>query len=57
MVPRAPDGSHFVGSGVTMRVSARRLVEHVGLSHEAVRKLTVENPGRVLGRSTNDPIG
>ncbi len=49
MVPRAPDRSHFVGSAVTMRQSAENLRTGLGLSHEVVHRLTVENPRRALG--------
>jgi N-acetylglucosamine-6-phosphate deacetylase len=44
MVPRAPDRSHFIGSGVTMRQSAANLRDALHLSPEAVRQLTVDNP-------------
>ena len=44
MVPRAPDRSHFVGSGITMKQSAANLRESVGLSADSVRRLTSENP-------------
>jgi N-acetylglucosamine-6-phosphate deacetylase len=43
MVPRAPDGSHFVGSGVTMPQSAENL-RALGLTDPTVRKLMYENP-------------
>lgn len=49
MVPRAPDRSHFIGSAVTMRQSAGNLRTALGLSPDAVRKLTVDNPRRALG--------
>jgi N-acetylglucosamine-6-phosphate deacetylase len=48
MVPRSPDGSHFVGSGVTMRHSAQNLLEHVHLPEDAVRRLTYDNPKAFL---------
>ena len=48
MVPRSPDGSHFVGSGVTMKQSAANLLERVGLSEAAVRRLTYDNPRAFL---------
>ena len=48
MVPRSPDGSHFVGSGVTMRHSAQNLLEHVHLTEDAVRRLTYDNPKAFL---------
>ena len=49
MVPRSPDGSHFVGSGVTMKQSARNLVEQLHLPEEIVRRLTYDNPRRFIG--------
>lgn len=45
----APDRSHLVGSAVTMAESARRLRESVGLSDEAVRRLTADNARQALG--------
>ena len=44
MVPRAPDRSHFIGSGVTMRQSAANLRDALQLSADAIRQLTAENP-------------
>ena len=49
MVPRAPDRSHLVGSGITMQQSAENLQRQVGLSELVVRKLTLENPRIALG--------
>ena len=48
MVPRAPDRSHFIGSGVTMRQSAENLLEALQLPPAAVRQLTVDNPRSVI---------
>ena len=48
MVPRAPDRSHFIGSGVTMRQSAANLLEALQLAPAAVRQLTVDNPRSVI---------
>lgn len=48
MVPRSPDGSHFVGSGVTMQQSAKNLIERLKLPEEAVRRLTYDNPKAFL---------
>ncbi len=44
MVARSPDGSHFVGSAVTMRQSAANLHDALGLSDDVIRQLTRENP-------------
>jgi N-acetylglucosamine-6-phosphate deacetylase len=49
MVARAPDGSHFVGAAITMRQSAVKLAEGLGLSEESIRRLTCDNPRRALG--------
>jgi N-acetylglucosamine-6-phosphate deacetylase len=49
MVPRSPDGSHFVGSGVTMKQSATNLVERLNLPEEIVRRLTYDNPRSFIG--------
>lgn len=50
MVPRSPDGSHFVGSGATMQQSARNLLDEVKLSEETVRRLTYDNPKEAIAR-------
>lgn len=44
MVSRAPDRSHFVGSGITMKQSADNLRKSLGLSDVLIRKLTHDNP-------------
>lgn len=49
LVARAPDGSHLVGSAVTMKRQADNLREHVGLSAEDVARLTLHNPLRAVG--------
>ena len=49
MVPRAPDRSHFVGSGITMKQSANNLRQALGLPEHVVRRLTCNNPRAVLG--------
>jgi N-acetylglucosamine-6-phosphate deacetylase len=49
MVPRAPDRSHFVGSGITMRQSADNLRQALGLPDATVRRLTCDNPRSVIG--------
>lgn len=49
MVARAPDGSHLVGSGITMKQNAENLRRGVGLPEPVVRKLTLENPRVALG--------
>ncbi len=49
MVPRAPDRSHFVGSGITMRQSADNLHQALDLPDATVRRLTSDNPRAALG--------
>ena len=49
LVARAPDGSHLIGSAVTMTRQASNLREHVGLGVEQVSLLTRDNPRRALG--------
>jgi N-acetylglucosamine-6-phosphate deacetylase len=45
----APDRSHLVGSAGTMKRTAANLRDQLGLSDADVRRLTVENPRRVIG--------
>ena len=47
-VARSPDGSHLVGSTVTMQRSLRNLRERVGVSEEDALKLVGDNPRRAL---------
>ncbi len=49
MVPRSPDGSHFVGSAVTMKQSAANLRRCLGLPERVARELTCRNPRRAIG--------
>ena len=49
MVPRAPDRSHLVGSGITMKQNAANLRHSLGLSEAVVRKITLENPRIAIG--------
>ena len=50
MVPHAPDRSHLVGSGITMRRSAENLRTALGLPEATVRRLTCDNPRTLLGQ-------
>ncbi len=45
---RLPDGS-LVGGTISLREAAGNLVEHVGLAEDDARRLTAENPRRVIG--------
>jgi N-acetylglucosamine-6-phosphate deacetylase len=49
MVPRSPDRSHFVGSGITMRQSADNLRQALDLANATVRRLTCHNPRAAIG--------
>lgn len=49
MVARAPDRSHLIGSGITMKQNAANLRQALGLSEAVVRKLTLENPRIAIG--------
>lgn len=48
-IARSLDGTHLVGSTISMEKSLRNLIEKVGLSEETARKLVEENPRRVIG--------
>ena len=45
---RAPDGSHLVGSAISMKQSSANLRLHLGLPEPTIRALCVENPQRAL---------
>ena len=47
-VARLPDGS-LVGGAISMREAAANLVDHVGLSPQDARRLTVTNPRKAIG--------
>ena len=49
MVARAPDGSHFVGSAITMKQAYANLVGSIGLSDADATRLTRDNPMRAVG--------
>jgi N-acetylglucosamine-6-phosphate deacetylase len=48
MVARAPDGSHLVGSAMSMPLSARNLKEKLNLTDADILKLTYTNPRRAI---------
>lgn len=48
MVARAPDGSHLVGSAITMERIWRNLTENLGFSEAEARRLTCDNPRKAL---------
>jgi N-acetylglucosamine-6-phosphate deacetylase len=49
MVARAPDGSHFVGSAISMPQTYRNLTEGLGLSRADAMRLLRDNPRRAVG--------
>ena len=49
LAARSPDGTHLVGSAVSMPQARANLREHLGLGEEQIRRLTVENPRRAIG--------
>lgn len=49
LAARSPDGSHLVGSAISMPVSRARLREGMGLADAQIDRLTCENPRRALG--------
>ena len=49
LVARAPDGSHLLGSAVTMIQSAHRLRQHLALSDSQIELLTASNPRKAVG--------
>jgi N-acetylglucosamine-6-phosphate deacetylase len=51
LVARAPDGSHFVGSAISMTQSSENLRSQVGLSEKEIARLTQRNPLLAIGRS------
>jgi N-acetylglucosamine-6-phosphate deacetylase len=49
MVARAPDGSHFVGSAISMSRAAKNLMNGCALSRTEIERLTLHNPLTALG--------
>ena len=45
---RAPDGSHLIGSAMTMRQAAWNLSDSLGLTDEEVERMTAINPVHAL---------
>ena len=54
LVARSPDGSHLVGSTITMERSLENLTEKLGLAQEIAWKLVSENPRRSIGEPIED---
>ena len=51
MVARAPDGSHLVGSAITMPRVWNNLVQVMGFSEMQAQKLCCENPRKAIGKA------
>jgi N-acetylglucosamine-6-phosphate deacetylase len=49
MVARAPDGSHLIGSAITMKQSESNLRNHLKLTAEECNQVLRENPRRAIG--------
>ena len=49
LVGRAPDGSHLIGSAVSMPRQVKNLKEQLGLTDEQCRRLTCDNPRAAVG--------
>lgn len=49
LVARSPDGSHLVGSTVTMPRSEENLQKHLGLTAQQARALLEDNPRAAIG--------
>lgn len=56
MVARAPDGSHLIGSAITMPQSAANL-QKTGLSQDEIALLCASNPRRALGLDIGLDLG
>lgn len=54
-VPRSEDGSHFVGSGMTLGMMHRRLSELDLFPAETLQTLLVDNANRWLANATHSP--
>lgn len=48
-VARSPDGSHLVGSTISMKESIRNLTQELGLGEETARRLVDGNPRKAIG--------
>ncbi len=49
LAARAPDGSHLIGSAMSMRQAEANLSRHLGLSPERISQLTATNPRLAVG--------
>ncbi|MGC6457297.1 MAG: N-acetylglucosamine-6-phosphate deacetylase [Akkermansiaceae bacterium] len=51
LVARSPDGSHLIGSTITMPKLVERLTGELGFSSAEVRQVIEENPRRLIGET------
>jgi len=49
MVARSPDGSHLIGSTITMPKSMENLRAQLGLTETQILQMMVTNPQRAIG--------
>ena len=49
LAARSPDGSHLIGSAMSIRHSEANLRNELGLNDEQIRKLMMENPRQTIG--------
>jgi N-acetylglucosamine-6-phosphate deacetylase len=49
MVARSPDGSHLVGSALSMPQAEHLLRKHLGLKDKDIRKVMYKNPKKAIG--------
>ncbi len=57
LAARSPDGSHLIGSTMSMRHSEANLRNKLGLNDEQIRKLMMENPRQTIGLKCAGPSG
>ena len=55
LAARSHDGKHLVGSAMSMPQAEANLREHLDLSDEQIRRLTIENPRRAVGLQSDIP--
>jgi len=48
----APDGSHLIGSAMSMKRAAQNLSQHLGLSEKKIQSLTCDKPREAIGLSS-----
>ena len=56
LVPRAPDGSHFIGSACPLPRMAENLQSQLGYSQAQVQSLLANNPRRILAATNSGEI-